>query len=103
MRSRYSVTPTISGRPSRPILRDSWYDSYQSTGIFRLAATSGWVHVDVRATPTPPSSSRTAFALFVAHWLKRYAASLFRLCEETARAAPKIGEKWPPGPAGRRA
>jgi hypothetical protein len=34
--------------------------------------TSGCVHVDVRATPTPPSSSRTAFALFVAHWVGRH-------------------------------
>jgi hypothetical protein len=34
--------------------------------------TSGCVHVDVRATPTPPSSSRTAFALFVAHRVGRH-------------------------------
>jgi hypothetical protein len=49
-----------------------------------LAFTSGLSQVEVRPTPTPAISSRTAFVLFVAHCAKRYAASLLRLCADTA-------------------
>jgi hypothetical protein len=100
MMSRYSVTPTISGRPRRPIFSESWYAWYQSAGILGLALTSGSFHGELRATPTPARSSRAAFCLFVAHWARRYAASLFRDWEDTAMPVPYSEEYAPLGPAG---
>src|SRR5262245_36399977 len=101
MMSRYSVTLLISGSPGFSIFSESRYASYQLWGIFGSALTSGLLQADARPTPTPARSSRTAFCLFVDQQQKRYAASLFLLCADTAIAFVNVQVWRPAGPAGR--
>ena len=52
--------------------------------------TSGALHDETRGTPTPACIWRTKFGLFVAHWTKYQAASLFRLNRLIAMAGERF-------------